>query len=123
MNPPSPAFPDRARAPRRAASVPVQPGPAAAVHTDEAVDRVETAAAARAVDVVEAVDADRWPDVARPPKAAPGQTALARYLVRKALKDLSLLAPDGAPDPAAPSPPGSSSMTRTPSTAGSAAPV
>ncbi|MFE5896554.1 class I SAM-dependent methyltransferase [Streptomyces sp. NPDC056488] len=90
MNPSSPVFPDRARAARRAASVPVQPGPAAAV---------------RPADAVDVVDAGRWPDVARPPKASPGRTALARHLVRKALKDLSLLAPERVADPAAPSPP------------------
>ncbi|WP_432060973.1 class I SAM-dependent methyltransferase [Streptomyces sp. S1] len=91
MNPPSPVFPDRAHAPGRAVCVPVQPGPAAAVRADAAADPV---------------DAGRWPDVARPPKARPGRTALARYLVRGALKDLSLLAPDdGDADPAAPAPP------------------
>lgn len=90
MNPSSPVFPDRARAARRAASVPVQPGPVAAV---------------RPAGTVDVVDAGRWPDVARPPKASPGRTALARHLVRKALKDLSLLAPERVADPAAPSPP------------------
>ncbi|MFD3525320.1 class I SAM-dependent methyltransferase [Streptomyces sp. NPDC058653] len=51
---------------------------------------------------VGSVDADRWPDVARLPKAGRGRTVVARHLVRKALKDLSLLAPDGVGDAAAP---------------------
>ncbi len=90
MNPPSPISPGRVPVARRAVFVPAQPGPAAAVHADDAVG---------------VVDADRWPDVARPPKAMPGRTALARYLMRKALKDLSLLAPGGVADPVVPSPP------------------
>ncbi|MFD5554693.1 class I SAM-dependent methyltransferase [Streptomyces sp. NPDC127068] len=39
----------------------------------------------------EAVNAVRWPDVARLPTARPGQTSVARYLVNSALNRLSLL--------------------------------
>ncbi|MFJ4880745.1 class I SAM-dependent methyltransferase [Streptomyces sp. NPDC088745] len=74
---------------RRTVRVPAQPGPL-------------PAPAARTAEPAGAVDADRWPDVARLPKARPGRTALARYLVHRALKNLSLLTPDGEPDPAAP---------------------
>ncbi|MFF6836518.1 class I SAM-dependent methyltransferase [Streptomyces sp. NPDC012438] len=70
--------------------MPAQPRPAATVRVTELTD---------------AVDAGRWPDVARLPKARPGRTALARHLVRRALKEMSLLAPDVVVDSDAPCPP------------------
>ncbi|MER6480677.1 class I SAM-dependent methyltransferase, partial [Streptomyces filamentosus] len=39
------------------------------------------------------VDADRWPDVARLPSAAPARTALARHFVGRALDRLALTGP------------------------------
>ncbi|MEV6247480.1 cyclopropane-fatty-acyl-phospholipid synthase family protein [Streptomyces sp. NPDC051742] len=41
------------------------------------------------------MDAVRWPDVAGLPSARPGHTAVARLLVRRALRTLSLVAPEG----------------------------
>ncbi|MFJ8011192.1 class I SAM-dependent methyltransferase [Streptomyces sp. NPDC096339] len=41
------------------------------------------------------VDAGRWPDVARLPSPAPGRTAVAGYLVGRALDRLALTAPAG----------------------------
>ncbi|GGZ25171.1 class I SAM-dependent methyltransferase [Streptomyces nitrosporeus] len=50
----------------------------------------------------EGVDAGRWPDVARLPPAGPGRTAVAGYLVGRALDRLALTGPPaGARPPAA----------------------
>ncbi|MFB9604029.1 SAM-dependent methyltransferase, partial [Streptomyces roseofulvus] len=46
------------------------------------------------------VDAGRWPDVARIPPAGPARTAVARYLVGRALRRLDLIAPPAGARPA-----------------------
>ncbi|MFB6900576.1 class I SAM-dependent methyltransferase [Streptomyces hydrogenans] len=47
------------------------------------------------------VDADHWPDVVRIPSAGPARTAVARYLVSRALDKLSLTGPPAGTRPSA----------------------
>ncbi|MFD6417717.1 class I SAM-dependent methyltransferase [Streptomyces sp. NPDC060194] len=77
MTRPVPTFQGRTEPARGAARIPVQKtgsGPAPAVRRPE-------------------VDADRWPDVARPPSAGAARTAVARHLVGRALERLALTGP------------------------------
>ncbi|CCA53682.1 SAM-dependent methyltransferase [Streptomyces venezuelae] len=61
---------------------------------------VATAPAVRRADV----DAGRWPDVARPPSAAPARTAIARHFVGRALDRLALTGPATGARPSAAGP-------------------
>ncbi|MFD8293859.1 class I SAM-dependent methyltransferase [Streptomyces lavendulae] len=92
MTQPATTSPARTRPSGRAAGIPPQPGP-----QQQTARATGPAAPARRRTEV---DAERWPDVARPLSAGAARTAIARRLVGRALDRLGLTAPaDGAAGP------------------------
>ncbi|MFF7442104.1 class I SAM-dependent methyltransferase [Streptomyces sp. NPDC008122] len=87
MTQPATTSPGHTRPPGRAVGIPPEPEPRR--RTSPARAAGPAAPAVRRTEV----DAERWPDVARPPSAGAARTAVARHLVTRSLDRLGLTAP------------------------------